>query len=331
MNDSERWLEQNLVCPYDGQSLSWAATAAACPGGHRLPVVHGIPVALRNDIAPTHHLWRTTAADIDRLAADAAAAIAPEPGVVEPFVEKWLVGMCGNLYRGCATPLPRYPIPEPRLPDGQGGMFLDVGANWGRWSLAAARRGYRAIAIDPSLEAALAGARIARQLQLPVTFVVGDGRYLPFRDNCIDTTFSYSVLQHLDKEVVRTVLREMGRVTRLHGTVRVQVANVLGLKQLLNHADEWIRRTANLLAGRRRPPYGFRIRPWTPSELRRTISSILGPPSLTADGFFSLDAQPSDIDLLSPRRGLVVRAFQIALLLERTCASADEPRGQPHD
>jgi hypothetical protein len=39
----------------------------------------------------------------------------------------------------------------------------------------------------------------------------------------------------------------------------------------------------------------------------RTFSSILGPSVVSADGFFSLNAQPSDADLLSPAQRQVVR------------------------
>jgi SAM-dependent methyltransferase len=140
-----------------------------------------------------------------------------------------------------------------------------------------------------------------------VAFVVGDARNLPFRDDCFDTAFSYSVLQHLEKDVVRAALAEIGRVTRPGRTIRVQIANVLGAKQLLNHATEWIRLTAGRVAGRRRARYGFRVRPWTPREVMRTFSSILGPSVVSADGFFSLNAQPSDADLLSPAQRQVVR------------------------
>src|SRR4029079_17588553 len=105
---------------------------------------------------------------------------------VDPFVERWLVATCGRLYRRCSLPLAHYPIPdvdlpEGNLPEGNTRTFLDVGSNWGRWALGATRAGYEAVAVDPSLEAALAGARVARQPALPVHYVVRDVRDRPSR------------------------------------------------------------------------------------------------------------------------------------------------------
>ena len=183
--------------------------------------------------------------------------------------------------------------PDLRLPHGDGRLFLDISANWGRWSFAAARRGYRVIAVDPSLEAALAGSRIARQLGLPVAFVVGDARCLPFRSATFDFVFSYSVLQHVDKAMVREILRDIARVSRRGAAVRVQMANLFGLRQLSNQASARALAVARFLTRTRQPSYGFRVRAWTPGELLRTFSNLVGPSNLTADGFFSLNARPT--------------------------------------
>ena len=40
------------------------------------------------------------------------------------------------------------------------GPLLDIGCSWGRWSLAAARKGYSVVGIDPSLGAVMAARRI---------------------------------------------------------------------------------------------------------------------------------------------------------------------------
>ena len=70
----------------------------------------------------------------------------------------------GNLYFSIQNKLTRYPIPECRLPQGNGERLLDIGCNWGRWSIAAAQKGYRPVGIDPSLDAVLAARRVSRQL-----------------------------------------------------------------------------------------------------------------------------------------------------------------------
>ena len=55
--------------------------------------------------------------------------------------------------------LDRYPIPEIRLPESQGETLPDVGCNWGRWSVAAARKGYAVVGIDPSMGGVMAARR----------------------------------------------------------------------------------------------------------------------------------------------------------------------------
>ena len=69
-------------------------------------------------------------------------------GEIDGWVERSIVKTHGNLYRG--RPLNRYPIPAFPLGPGEGGSLLDIGCNWGRWTIAAAQAGYRVTGVDPS-------------------------------------------------------------------------------------------------------------------------------------------------------------------------------------
>src|SRR5205085_11693298 len=69
--------------------------------------------------------------------------------------EKLIASTSGFLYKSIREGLPRYPIPDLRLPPGRGERFLDVGSSWGRWSVAAARKGYAPVSLAPSLGAVL--------------------------------------------------------------------------------------------------------------------------------------------------------------------------------
>jgi ubiquinone/menaquinone biosynthesis C-methylase UbiE len=73
------------------------------------------------------------------------------------------------------------------------------------------------VGIDPSLKGIRAACRVAQQLGIQVSYLVADGRYLPFRDSIFDQVFSYSVPQHLSKENVRSVLAETHRVLAKFG------------------------------------------------------------------------------------------------------------------
>ena len=64
-----------------------------------------------------------------------------------------------------------------------------------------------------------------------------------------------------------------------------------------------------LRRGRFVEPRGlFDVRYWTPRELEAAFAEAVGPARLFVDGFFALNAQPSDLDLLPPRSRAVVRA-----------------------
>jgi SAM-dependent methyltransferase len=286
-----------VTCPRDGSRLSWGDDAS-CERGHRFPIVGGIPVLFgRGD--PTGFASRTT----DRLANDgfANADVVTPSDRVDAVVQQALLGTNGNLYRHLVGRLDRYPIPEIRLPPGDGRRLLDVGGGWGRWSFAAARAGYRPVVIDPQLELMLAAARVSLQLGIDITAICGDATALPFARGAFDVTFSYSVLQHFSKEAARDAMAEMGRVTAGGGTVLAQLANRWGARQLFTQLLQvlGIRNTG-----------AFRVRYWSVNEMREAFNRLVGPSDVEVDGFFSLNVQPADLDLMPSRYRALIRVSE---------------------
>jgi SAM-dependent methyltransferase len=98
------------------------------------------------------------------------------------------------LYIRLIGKLTDYPIPYLRLPPGEGKRFLEIGCNWGRWCIAAARMGYRPVGIDPSLKGIRAARQVALHLGIQAHYVAADGR-LPFANRTFDQVLSYSVLR----------------------------------------------------------------------------------------------------------------------------------------
>ena len=212
---------------------------------------------------------------------------------IDGWVEKSIVKTHGNLYRG--RPLTRYPIPAFPLGPGEGRSLLDVGCNWGRWTVAATRAGYRATGVDSKEKAVAAAQRVAGQLGIEADYVVGDARHLPFPDDSFDLVFSYSVLQHLSKGDAGLAVAEIGRVLRRGGTAWIEMPNARGLLNVLRRAGRGFAEGS-----------GFDVRYWTLAELRQMFAAI-GTVELLADGFLTLNPQVTDLDLLRPRHRPVVR------------------------
>lgn len=284
-----------LVCPLDGQPLELHERTVTCAEGHEFPYVDGIPVLVDPELAPTQRGYWAHSEDIDRLRAEAPPAVQGDE--VDPYVAQLMLGTHGNLYRALSS-VPRYPIPPfPREP-GDRTRLLDVGCNWGRWTLAGASAGFEATGADPSFEAIVAATRIARQLGAGARYVVADARRLPFADASFDMVFSYSVLQHFSRESAAAAVDEFARVLAPGGVALIQMANSFGARNLYNLARRGFREGDD-----------FEVRYWRPGQLRRVFSRI-GDVSLSVDGFFTLNPRLSDLDLLSPRARVVVRTSE---------------------
>lgn len=288
-----------LVCPRDHKSLIEDGTHLVCPDGHCYGTVDGIPVLLLSESPQTHVEGTRALAAAEAGEDPSAVVLRGAPDEIDPFVKDVIGATNGSLYQHLVGNLTAYPIPHLRLPPGDGKLFLEVGCNWGRWCIAAARAGYRPIGIDPSLKGIRAARQVARQLGVDAHFVVGDGRHLPFADEQFEQAFSYSVLQHLSKENTRITLGEMARVLRPKGGCLVQMPNSFGIRCLYHQSRRGFRETRD-----------FEVRYWTPRELQRTFSQILGPSRVSVDGFFSLNPQISDLAFLPRKYRALVRTSE---------------------
>ncbi|MGH3130485.1 MAG: methyltransferase domain-containing protein [Gaiellaceae bacterium] len=291
---ADAWVQERLACPRDRAPLTVEGERLVCRDGHEYPFVDGIPVLVVDDVEPTQPGYWANPEQIDAVRAAEPPAI--EGDRVDPYVAELIIGTHGNLYRHLAEGMDRYPIPSFPLPPGSGETLLDIGCNWGRWTLSAVRAGYAPIGIDPSFEAIAAARRIARQLGVEARYVVADARHLPFPDASFQVVFSYGVLQHFSKADVRVSLAEIARVVEPAGYTWVQMPNSLGVRNLYQLARRRFREGDH-----------FEVRYWTPRELRSTWGGIVGPTQLSTDGFFTLNPQTSDLDLLPARFRALVR------------------------
>ena len=314
------WFKENLVCPRDHQGLECRGEMLVCASDHRYPVVEGVPIMLIDDVeqtigVATASLHRAQGKEApDRRAAQLhleslGISEAEKQGIlqlqangqgeIDPVVAYLIGATSGYSYKHLIGRLPTYPIPELRLADVRGEAFLDIGCNWGRWSIAAARKGYAVVGIDPSLGAILAARRVAAQLGLPIRYLVADGRYLPFKPASFSTIFAYSVLQHLAPADVGLVIAEVARVLREGGTSFIQMAHFLGIRSLYHQARRRFRQAQD-----------FEVRYWSMPQLKRAFGRI-GRTSLSVDCYFGLGLQTADRALMPNGLKLVIDTSEV--------------------
>lgn len=277
-----------LACPADQTDLRVHDGSLRCDRGHQFAVENGVPILTDNvrrevapqNMAPCQHLEK----DIS----------------IDPFVSDWLVNTNGNLYWRARGNLRRYPIPRWPFFYGNGQVLVDVGCGWGRWSIAAARAGFKPIGIDVHIDALAAAGRVTRQVGVQADFVCAGAERLPFRSGSIDVLFSYSVLQHLDREKVAAFFKEASRVLKPEGACLIQLPNKTGLYNILLQAK---RKFTDARAGT------FEMRYWSKSNIQGVVEKAgLERLKILTDGFFTQNPQLSDLDLLTTPGKLVVMA-----------------------
>jgi SAM-dependent methyltransferase/uncharacterized protein YbaR (Trm112 family) len=295
------WLMEHLVCPRDKKPLISRDSMVECQHGHQYKVFDGVPVMLISEGNKTH--WSIEASlkttDADAPWFTSSINLSPEQirdlsaranDKIDPIVSYAVAATNGIAYKGLVgSRLEEYPIPEIRLPPGDGRRLLDVGCNWGRWSNAAARLGYQVVGIDPSLGSVMAARRVAKTLGHDIAFVCGDARSLPFPDGTFDIVYSNGVLQHFSRENARRAVSEIGRVTRPGGASLVQMAAKWGIRGLYHQAKR------GFTDGK-----DFDVRYWTLGDLSRVFEDHVGPSRISVDCFFGLGLQPSDLHLMPP-------------------------------
>lgn len=315
----DNWLTNKLVCPRDKNRLQLLNDRLTCSLGHSYPIIDDVPIMLLEDVKQTIGVADASIKLSKEVSSDREANIyfidslgisedekrsliedAKYPSHIDPVVKFIVAATSGFLYKPLIGKLDAYPIPELRLPDGRGKVFLDVGCNWGRWCVAAGRKGYIPVGIDPSVGAIMAARRVSAELGINAKYVVADARYLPFAHDSFDVVFSYSVLQHFSKSDARKALCETSRVLKNSGISLIQMPNAYGVRSFYHQLRRRFREAQN-----------FDVRYWRPSELKSTFDALIGESYLSVDGYFGLGIQKNDMHLLPFKYKFIVQTSEI--------------------
>jgi SAM-dependent methyltransferase/uncharacterized protein YbaR (Trm112 family) len=287
-----------LSCPRDGQSLAERYGKLVCPHGHTYPIVEGVPVFLLAEKEQTigiagASLKASSSSEGGPLYLDSVGLSPDERSGIErdwkpdariDAVISYLIGATSGWgYVNLIGKLEEYPIPDIPIEKGCSGRLLDVGCNWGRWSVSAARKGWKVIGLDPSLGALMAAKRAFGNELPKIAFVCGDARFLPFRKGVFAKVFSYSVIQHFSEADADTAIAEIGRVLGAEGIAKIQMAHRGGFR------STYIRTRPDYMGGG-----PFRVRYWSLSALREMFSRRIGPTSITPEAYGGLGVLPED-------------------------------------
>jgi SAM-dependent methyltransferase len=214
-------------------------------------------------------------------------------GKIDPVIS-YLVGATGGWgYADLIGRLEDYPIPEIPIENGNSELFLDVGSSWGRWSVSAARKGWRVVGIDPSLGAILAARRAFPDMDM--AFVCADARFLPFKKDLFKCAFSYSVFQHFSEVDAELAIAELGRILRRGGFAKIQMAHKGGLRSTYSRT-----RRGYLHDG------PFRVRYWSLASLRDVFEKKIGPSVCIAEAFGGLGLLAEDRNRVSTKAKFLI-------------------------
>jgi SAM-dependent methyltransferase/uncharacterized protein YbaR (Trm112 family) len=319
------WILDLLTCPRDRAPLRTDNGALCCVNGHRYPVVDGVPVFLLEEKEQTIGI-----ASVSLHAAQSGAG-APlyvetlglaeheKRGVerdwrpdskVDPAISYLIGATSGRGYLNLVGKLQSYPIPNIPIANGNGRLLLDVGSSWGRWSVSAARKGWRVVGIDPSLGALLAARRAFSRTNPDVAWVCGDARFLPFRAGTFGCAFSYSVIQHFSEADAERAIAEIAEVLDRGGFAKVQMAHRGGLRSTYS---------------RTRPNYSgngrFRVRYWSLAALREMFEKHIGPARVYAEAFGGLGLLSEDRNHVSTSAKLLITISALLKRLSDVCPS----------
>jgi len=293
-----------LECPRDHTDLRLQDGDLYCASGHRYPVVGGVPIFLLAEKDQTIGVARASLEAPERTA-DAplyveTLGISDElkrrvekawiaGGKIDPAVAHLIGATSGLGYVHRIGRLSAYPIPEISVGDGNGELLLDVGSSWGRWAVSAARKGWRVVAIDPSLGALLAAQRAFPEFSSNIYRVCGDARFLPFKPGIFCCAFSYSVIQHFSESDAELAIAELGRVLHRGGFAKIQMAHRGGLRSTYSRTRRNYQNSGP-----------FRVRYWSLAAMRDAFEKNVGPAHLAPEAFGGLGLLSEDRNLVSP-------------------------------
>lgn len=137
-------------------------------------------------------------------------------------------------------------------------------------------------------------------MELDISFVCGDARFLPFKADIFRCAFSYSVIQHFSETDAEIAIAELGRVLRRGGLAKIQMAHKGGLR------STYVRTRRDYSKGGI-----FRVRYWSLASMRRLFEKKIGPSKVITEAFGGLGLLAEDRNYVSTKAKLLIDISQL--------------------
>src|SRR6266545_1110131 len=198
-------LEALLRCPECGSEVELDELAVCARGGHRYPIVGGIPVFLDDETIASNPQYAGQRAYFDSEFKDYGRY----------SLENWRVGYLDRVRTAGVL-------------EGSGGPLVDVGVGGSGYTvIEAARAGRQAIGCDLSLEGLLVARRFAAAEGVAerTLWVCCSAERLPLASSSVGSALAIAVLEHVPDD--QAALRELARVLQPGGRAWVTVPHDL--------------------------------------------------------------------------------------------------------
>ncbi len=107
-------------------------------------------------------------------------------------------------------------------------IVLDIGCGTGALASALIARGAHVIGIEPSFPWGYAAHhRLVKKKKDYGQIIIGNGAYVPLKDQSVDYVFSLQVLEHVPQEAANKIIREIARVLRPGGRAYITFESYL--------------------------------------------------------------------------------------------------------
>lgn len=291
------WYTENLVCPIDKEKLKLVDNYLICSKNkHKFLIYKNIPIMLVDEYIPNKNNFTKKSLDLikENKSLEDYFNKNLEKHEIDEHVQKVIAATNSNFYKNVVGKLEKYPIPNFPLRKSKGNLLLDIGCGWGRWTISSCNSGFQSVGIDPSIKSVLAARKVAKQLGINSRFIVGDACYMPFKENLFDYCFSYSVLQHFEKNDVLKVLKEIRFILKTGGISKIQMLNKFGLRSIC------------VLSMRKfKKKKFFDTNYYSPKKLKEIFKVNIGETEIELGSFFT-QAQISDFKLFTTLNKIIL-------------------------